>query len=312
MHSKQRLAVWYFAVICPVPSCPQQAALSKLQMQQDEIDASLRDLWAERAQLNEQGWTELYCLVVAVLRGCAAGLVDSLPESEEQCVHDFFLDKVFFTAGRTDPLHHAGALRLYFRRWLLDQRDRADAARVTRGGLGIMDTDPGPLAVARQSKALAQYREQGDLADADLLGESELPLEPAERDALRALNLDPDELSEQARLFLRARSPWTELKSHRRWIALYLCCHFCPHDEDAVPLSRLQRRHNIPSYDYRARQLGVTFSREQAVALAQFRASHLGRWLEHLGIPISVEHRVAAAAALKILCWHAVQDKADC
>lgn len=76
-------------------------------------------LWNRREALSRSEWEELYRRVMDVLAGYrpreAGALGDPLPD----LCHQFFVERVMPGRGSNGP-EHAGALRLYFRHFLLD------------------------------------------------------------------------------------------------------------------------------------------------------------------------------------------------
>lgn len=79
----------------------------------------IKQLWASRDALGQAEWAELYQRIVAELQGYRPKEAGSLPDTLDDLRHAYFVERVYTARGANGP-EHAGALRLYFRRFLLD------------------------------------------------------------------------------------------------------------------------------------------------------------------------------------------------
>ncbi len=79
----------------------------------------INTLWNSRDTLSTQEWSEFYRRVIAVLSEYRPREAQSLGETLEDLRHQFFVERVMPGTSRNGP-DHTGALKLYFRRYLLD------------------------------------------------------------------------------------------------------------------------------------------------------------------------------------------------
>ena len=99
----------------------------------EEIETTVRDLWQRRDRLSEKEHTLFYRLVSGylsriylphyyALRRCHP--LSNLEELKQQFIDDFYCDVIYLRAlrGREGlPLHHLGALTLFYKNWLIDR-----------------------------------------------------------------------------------------------------------------------------------------------------------------------------------------------
>lgn len=294
---------------------------------QERREKRLCELWARRSKLTSGEWSELYNLVKFFLRGAARQDLMRLPDgldAAENYIADFFSTKVYCPKKQDGEqqedgeLHHAGALALYFARYLRSvSRDPYLRRKVVGDSLDDPDDAESDTAeAAADRKILEAYLDRG--ADADervqilaiidrVLG-CGAPEDATEIERLVALHLGLElrEIQRAAEAFLSGTGDWSELRDHAWWISLYLAEHACPEREDSVALVALKAKHGIRSYHYKAQKLGLTVHKGEPDALAAFRMSYLGRWYASLGIPVDDEHRLEMAIALKVLCHAAL------
>ena len=88
---------------------------------QMELDAAVSDLWSRRDGLDAAEWDRLYELVCSVLKPYRPKELGSLPEDRQVYIDDFFADKVLKSSASPSVLFHAGAIRVFYRNYLLDQ-----------------------------------------------------------------------------------------------------------------------------------------------------------------------------------------------
>ncbi|QVL49491.1 MAG: hypothetical protein KFB96_02935 [Thiocapsa sp.] len=292
-----------------------------------ETDERLRDLWRRRATLSQREWEALYSIVHSVLKPKFGELLGQLSVTPEEAIQDFFEDKVFALGDHNSEIDHAGALMVYYKRFLLSllrdpYRKRrvatpsdadsvaASSDQIDKAGLDqSANADSGDDSFSRQHLEdwiVAQLDPQ--LPDADKGGQ------PSETRAVVAqfIGVDLDEVVREAQAFLGGQGRWSHLAKQSDWIQLYLRCHLCPEQADAVALSTLARKYNIPSYHHRAVKLGVTVPLRQDAALAAFCSSYRGQWLISLGIKIDPDHLLEISLALKVLCLVALKSQEPC
>jgi hypothetical protein len=291
---------------------------------EQDLDERLRDLWGRRAKLSEPEWGELYGIIVRVLWNKCSDLVAQLPNARKDYLLDFFEDKVLVLGS---PIHHAGVLVVYYRRYLLSRLREPDVKKVDRHQAQDTDDDAGStrLELALEGQALTAHTDDApasvqQLVDwvteefGELIPGSAAGSDPSQAQTLirQFLGLDLRQAVQCAHDFLAGRGDWTELAGDVWWIRLYLCCHFCPEAPDRMPLHTLARTHRIPSHHYKAIALGITVPRQLDAALAAFRDSLRGRWLVRLGVPVDIEHRLEMSLALKVLCLTALSLQEPC
>lgn len=235
-------------------------------MSADPREAQLLALWRDRAQLDESGWEGLWYAVQGVLGHCHCPELSGLPYSREECILDFFHQKVFEPAlrGTGGELRHAGALVAYFRNFLRDLLDD-------------------PYLVRR------------------VITEEELePRDPSGRE-----DIDPDDFGELLELTGTELSTIV-LAAQRffdgapDWVLPYLALNTCADAEDVIPLYRLKDLYAVASHHYKARQLGIT--RRKGECETDYDQTLLGQWLLSLGVAPVRENVHAMEDALKILC----------
>ena len=292
-----------------------------------ETDKRLRDLSSRRAMLSAREWEELYSIVYGVLKAKCMDLVTQMSISPDEAIQDFFEDKLFALSDHNSEINHAGALVVYYRRFLLSLlRDPYIVRRVVpdrdneendvpSGGIsqnyGVRSASTESIndGLSRQSLIDWIAIELGPLLpDRD---SATLPTET--RDVVtQFLGVDLAQITREARDFVNGQGRWPHLADHSSWIGLYLRCHLCAEQENAVALSALARKYGIPSYHNRAVKLGVTVPLRRDAALEAFRASYRGQWLNSLGIPIDPDHLTEMSLALKILCLVALKSQEPC
>lgn len=232
-----------------------------------QVDNRLTQLWDNRDDLVEAEWEELYGLIVRILKRSNPSILRSLPESKEHYIQDFFLLKVFEPAKHDSSSPHGGSgLCSYFNNYLID---------VYRGaGLRTTDLVEDYDAVERACEDARDYVAPADSEFFDY-GFSHL------------------DVHQRAKRFLE------QLDDIGR---IYLALHACA--DAPEPLYKLAERLRIPSYHYRAHQLGIT--RKKGEFGADYESTQIGSWLaKDLGLELTVN--AAVLAALKILCLESLQ-----
>ena len=231
-----------------------------------EEDARLQALWQRRDDLNESEWAQLYQQVHRLLTAYSFKEYQGLNTPLDDCIHDFFIHKVFKPASRegyvVDTPIHGGALRCYFQRFLIDLHRAVQRA--------------GHVAIDEAESQVAEVAFQQFL-DAP---------EPETAESLNAATLN--RITTAAREFLDSQEPW---------VRLYLRHCLCA----GSPIPLLRFKDHLPSYHYKAQQLGLA-----PPAHGDYRRTLLGRWLHSLNLPGIFDDRDLAQAALKILCQQAL------
>ena len=276
-----------------------------------DLEPRLVELWGRRDALAESQWEELFLLVQRCLGRVRLPEYDMLPaHSPEELILDYFVDNVLLRSMRasaaTSALDHSGALIEYFRRYLI-QRGRAEQRRPTgrpegpagAGAASGSDADaPAPVVTRLPDPASTALAAPG--APAPIAPEWLVRFRPGLDEVLRDVHLSPARVVQAAEALLRGHGAWADLAGDAWWIRLYLAEHHCP--DDGTPLLTLSRRHDIRSYDYKARKLGITWMRGGFRSPADFAGTYLGRWVASLGLAIDAEHITAVSAVLEILC----------
>lgn len=241
-----------------------------------ERNAQLRLLWkrCSRPAATESDWRQLYEFVRDELSACNAPELNGIPDDRAACIDEYFNQKVFL-AMRPDLRgpDHCGALVVFFRRYL---RDRLD---------GLKRLVP-PPEEASEGGALEETRGANEFVDLDQV-------------LREGCGKSVEQIARSAEEFLSV------LKADKEWAWLMLRHNYFSDADARVPLIHLAARHHIPSYHYRAAQLGINHSLEQGVE--HFRGTIIGRWLEDvLGRQISVADIDCIEAALQILGFQAL------
>lgn len=242
----------------------------------------LADLWSRRADLSKQEWTRLYHLVTALLEAnpVREEWSEKLGSERRDTLRDsFFIDKVLLpaTAPGADPNPELTlrALPVFYRRYLLDQ-----IRAVGRRKESELPADDDARMVA--SKGRDHFGLFGDV--------------DGECDCIDELGeIDSCALQENARKFLQGEDDW---------VVAYLALHFC-HGRERLPLSKIQRQYRIPSYHYKARQLGIAPPRGGYAGLSQFADTMIGRWLSDNGIALDENNKGMIRHAFDLLCMEA-------
>jgi hypothetical protein len=88
-------------------------------------DAKLSELWQNLGSLNEAQWASLYQEVVQILHRCQFSELVSLPDTKEDYIQSFFLEKILKRTPRPEQgAIHAGFIRFSFRNYLRDELRR--------------------------------------------------------------------------------------------------------------------------------------------------------------------------------------------
>lgn len=242
-------------------------------LDKQQRDAELRDLWSRRADLDAAGATRLCEIVLDVLQACRPKELSSLAEDNDVYVIGFIENKVL----RRDLLSqcdHAGALIVFYRRYLLDEIRREK--RLAN------------LEVSDQSEEDDPESSRADEASV---------LQSAEVDPLNAL----EEAGFVCQDIAAAARTWLDKTEH--WARIFVAYHNCPDAGQSEPLGKLAKRLGIKSQAYKAEKLGFNWGRHTH---AGFEETLLGRWIVSLGINISPANAPLVLGALKILCFEAL------
>lgn len=260
-----------------------------------ELDETLRNRWHRRDQLTRREWFELYELTHCILSAQGFSEYASLPEdSPKDLIDGFFEDKVYLPTTSPDyqpnAIEHSGALGVFYRRYLISRIRQIQSQTRQFPPSGGAELESGDAINQIPDPRGTDREPEDDFAEPrieDWLGKHQLSLTQVVRAALD---------------FLFARGDWRRLEKDRDWIRLYLGQHHCPDQDEAIPLATLAARNDIPSYDYRARKLGITWSRRGFESPEAFAKSLLGQWIAALNIPVQPECQTAICAAQSVLC----------
>lgn len=245
-----------------------------------QADDRLAELWRHRQTLSEAEWSELYQLIVLILRSAHFKELSSLVEEREELIQGFFVHAVMQRGlnGSTATCEHAGALISFFRNFVIDE--------------------------LRSRNSKNQPLLAGDLgADSEVDQNEFLEHCANEQDDSTRPHHQPEEILIESGLSIEhvITSAHAFITKQEDWVWLYLSAHFCPDDDDSLPLYELAKRHRIPSYHARAARLGIT--RKKTDVPGDFSKTLLGGWLVGLlGTDISLNNSDVCIAALKVLC----------
>ncbi len=294
----------------------------------------LMQLWQRRDKLSKPEWGRLYQLVHEVLKTSKCSVLNSLPSDKKHYIDDFFRDKVFLPTIKVDfkntPLKYDNALKTFFCRYLLDFLDDSDlknalsleeisksddgendGKKLTMEELAELELNLDKLSSKFNPEEIQAFFSEFDLKTArqifDILLELPLDIEDA-----RFFFLSAELKPKWVMSFLKARLNLKFVKSSARhflsknqeWVNLYLSLHTCVDNQTLLPLSKLAELHQIPSYHYRARELGIT--RKKGQFEEGYEKTILGKWLLSLRINTKIENRGAIEVAFKILCFEAL------
>jgi hypothetical protein len=224
--------------------------MSRQLMLSAEEEAELLQLWQRRAVLEKSGWDRLWILVTKALMRTNPSILGDLPDSKQDYVTDFFLNKVMH--GRYgDPdapesaLRSVMALATFFNNYLIDNLRRHE----NRGTVVIDD-----------EKVL----------DAVSFDAEKTMVSPC-----GCTRTTPEDLFERSSLFDAAMAFFGSLTDEEQ---LYLAAHTC--NDGGEPLYKLAERHKIASYHRKAGQLGIT--RKKGELHNGYENTRIGGWLSNV------------------------------
>lgn len=236
----------------------------------DREEVRLKQCWSNRGQLDPRQWEELWMLVFKVLRQCHPSILGTLPDDKQDYITQFFLAKVYDNRFAGGQLLSSNALCTFFKNYLVDvQRHHAIRATSSIDTEAILDR---------------MAEEEGSSVADGLACEAMSPRVDAEMGEL---------LKEAARFY-------ESLEIEEQ---IYLSLHSC--DPDGEPLSKIAARYRIPSYHYRAGQLGVT--RKKGDLPPDYEKTKIGRWMkDKLGLSIQGDAIQDIREAFMALCEAAI------
>jgi len=251
-------------------------------MNRAQLDLLLSRLWA-RCEVNggssEADWSALHRFVSSVLMNCNAPELGGLPDERRAYVDSYFVDKIFLGMKPGSRPYHCGALVVFFRRYLRSELDRV--AKLVP--LGEEQADEG-----EEGGSERERRAPDDFQDLD-------------RVLREGCGKTVEEVARSAEQFL------AHLQREEEWAWLMLRDGFFADQGERASLSTLAEVHQIPSWHYRARRLGINHKGGKDPEL--FRNTMLGAWLEEaLGRPISREVDECVKAAIEILGFQALRE----
>lgn len=221
----------------------------------EERDQRLKDLWCLviANPASERYSTELYQLIRQILRESRRF---SAPDATQRdsMINAFFLKKVLEPAslGKKHHCFHAGALRVWFSRFLTTEWRKFDERKAYGAGFNDDFDNDDFVEAAAASTADEEFDASCDAAT--LLAEAGLDEESVRQSSDRLID---------------------GLES---WAHLYLAEHLCPPDEKRQPLDSIAKAYQIPSYHARARRLGITRKKDDTPA--DYEQTILGCWLK--------------------------------
>ena len=238
-----------------------------------QLDAELCDLWGRRRDLDDASWIRLYRIVEETLLRYKPRELAGLPADRREYVQKYFVERVF----RTDLLSrcdHTGALRAYYRNFLLDE---------IRGA---------------RSRSKFEVADNHDPASGSPPMLSEAPNATGDVDPMVEL----EEAGFPPAKIAASAAAW--LTESEEWVRIFVAYSNCPDAELSEPLAHLAKRKGIKSRAYKAEQLGFNWRGNDH---ADFGKTLIGRWIGvSLGIKIAPENGTLIHGALKILCLEAL------
>jgi hypothetical protein len=244
---------------------------------QMELDAAVSDLWSRRDGLDAAEWDRLYELVCSVLKPYRPKELGSLPEDRQVYIDDFFADKVLKSSASPSVLFHAGAIRVFYRNYLLDQIRELTQHKKYFVSAHRDDCDEDP------KNGADQLRDESAAAFAEL----------AEH------GLTVAQTAQSAKAFLL---------HCEAWVPVYLAFNFCPDKPRSETLQALAQRLRIASYHHKASKLGINWDPRKVSSQGKgFADTVLGRWIcDDLQLEIRPENAEAILDIFKILCFEAL------
>lgn len=233
-----------------------------------EEDAPLQTLWRRRDELDESEWAQLYHQVHRLLTAYSFTELQGSTTSLDDCIHDFFIRKVFLNR-------------------CLWGRLCGRYANSCRGAALLLPTLSGLTCTAPPTQEITSLSTRPESQVAEV----------AFRQFLDAADLEPVESLDAATLTRITTAARDFLESQESWVGLYLRHCLCA----SSPIPLLRFKDHLPSYHYKAQQLGLA-----PPAHGDYRRTLLGRWLRSLNLPTIFDDRDVAQAALKILCQQAL------
>lgn len=225
-------------------------------------DNNLTRLWKNRDNLTEAEWIELYKLIISTLKRSNPSILRSLPDPKEHYIEDFFLLKVFEpTKHNSSSPHGTNELCSYFNNYLFDVYRSANL-RTTE----LVDDYDKIEHICEDARSYTAPPD-GEFFD---------------------YGFNHQYVHQHAKLFLDQLDD-----IGRAYLALHACA------DKPEPLYKLAVRLRIPSYHYRAQQLGIT--RKKGEFGDGYESTQIGHWLtKELGLELTANP--AVHTALKILC----------
>jgi hypothetical protein len=265
----------------------------------NEAFRELADLWARRDRLNQAEWARLYDLVMQALAWSAppreeASLVLGA-EGRQAWRDSFFADKVVMPAiaGNSAMSRELtpGGLGVFYRNYLRDQVRKTKRRPEYQGYKGAEDdlVDEGTVS------ATPPMEDGSDTSDGD---------------SADACSIDPSAFSEGLDAAAIRESARGFLEEADDWVVIYLALHFC-HGRDRLPLSKIHQQFQIPSYHYKARELGIAPPRGGYEDFEAFGDTMLGRWLQDCRVPLDPDRIETIRQAFDLLCLEAFREASD-
>ena len=236
-------------------------------------EAELMLLWGKRSCLDKASWDRLWHLTTKALLKCNPSILNQLPDTRQDYVTDFFLNKVMQDKFSNSELTSVSALATFFQRYLIDVH-RALQRRPT---------------ISIDDEALLDH--MADSADAE--------------QACGCAGNQPDSDVEAIKLL---ESATVFFKSLTEEDQLYLALHTC--NDEGEALYKLAERLKIASHHYKAGQLGIT--RKKGELHEGYEKTRIGSWLSGtLGILLVPESAKDILDAFIALCQAAFFVRTD-
>jgi hypothetical protein len=265
----------------------------------NDLFEELAGLWARRDRLDESEWARLYDLVMQALASNAPPREETSlvlgAEGRQAWRDSFFADKVVMPAvAGNDAMSREltpGGLGVFYRNYLRDQVRRVKRRPEYQGYEGAED-DLADQGTASTDSPITDGpgASDGDSAEACSIDPGAL-----------SEGLDAETIGESARRFLDAADDW---------VVIYLALHFC-HGRARLPLSKIHQQFQIPSYHYKARELGIAPPRGGYEDFEAFGQTMLGRWLRDCRVPLDPDRIETIRQAFDLLCLEAFREASD-
>ena len=247
----------------------------------------LQELWLQRGELSQQEIGELWELMVAVLKRSTYPIVESMHDSVEHYIQEYFMLKVVDKAKTGERLYYDSALKTFFRRYLINEKKSEN--KIKEVLLGDKE-----ITSKKEDVTLLQEERPSKNKNIFITNESD---KTKQKDELLDAGLMPDKVRSSARKFLQTNADW---------VRLYLGYYMCPDTEKQPALSTFAKVRHISNYHNRAKKLGIPGKNKKDTFWTGYEKTIIGQWIRSLNIDIQIENYPIMKCVLELLCEEAL------